>query len=60
MHLRPISWHLIDYAITQQSSISDALLTTVRRGAECFIDHRLVLYKLKVWSHLRKEKLFLS
>ena len=46
MHPRSKQWHLIDYIITRQRDSSDVLIIRAMRGAECWMDHRLIRAKL--------------
>ena len=42
MHPKSKHWHLIDLIIIRQQDIKDVRVTCAMRGAECWIDHRLV------------------
>ena len=46
MHPRSNHWHLIDYVITRKKDASDVIVTKSMCGAECWTDHRLLVYKL--------------
>ncbi|XP_052435586.1 uncharacterized protein LOC127975489 [Carassius gibelio] len=48
MHLRSHHWHLIDYVIVRRSDRHDVRVTKTMCGAECWTDHRLIIYKLSI------------
>jgi len=48
--------HLLDYAITQKSSLTEVLTTKVMRGAECLTDHYMVHSKLRLKLFSPKRK----
>ena len=63
MHPRSKQWHLIDYVIVRQRDIRDVLITRAMRGAECWIDHRLIRTTLKLHiaqHHPKRPKLVRS
>lgn len=45
-HPRSKRWHFLDYAIVHQESRQAVLATQVKRGAECWINHVMVISKL--------------
>ncbi|CAH2103434.1 unnamed protein product [Euphydryas editha] len=56
MHPRSKHWHLIDYAIVRQRDVSQVLITRVMRGANCWMDHRLVVTKLRLQLRVPHRK----
>ena len=48
MHPRSKHWDLIDYVITWKKYASDVRVTKSMCGAECWIDHRLLVSKLRL------------
>ena len=48
MHPRSKDWHLIDYVITRKRDMQDMRVTKAMCGADCWMDHRLIISKLKL------------
>ena len=48
MHPRSKHWHLIDYVIVRRTDRQDVKVTKTMCGADCWIDHRLVVSKLNL------------
>ena len=46
MHPGSKQWHLIDFLLVRRRDIADVQIVRAMRGAECWIDHRLVRGKL--------------
>ena len=48
MHPRSKHWHLIDYIIVRRKDMNDVRVTKSMCGANCWIDHRLVLSNMNL------------
>ncbi|XP_063600380.1 uncharacterized protein LOC134776560 [Penaeus indicus] len=48
MHPHLNHWHLLDYVIVRQRDRQDVQVTKAMCGAECWTDHRLLIFKLKI------------
>ena len=48
MHPRSKHWHLIDYVKVRRKDRQDVRMTKTMCGADCWIDHRLVVSKLNL------------
>ena len=58
MHLCSKQWHAIDYIITHERDSSDVVITKAMRGAECWMDNRLIRSKLNIaLQHHKRPKL---
>jgi len=57
MHPRSKHWHMLDYVITRSCDVADVHLTCVMRGAECWMDHRVVVSKFQLKLRpIRKQR----
>ncbi|XP_030396936.1 craniofacial development protein 2-like [Gopherus evgoodei] len=48
MHPRSKHWHLIDYFIIRRRDRQDVKVTKAMCGADCWMDHRLIVSKMKL------------
>ena len=48
LHPRSKPWHLIDYVIVRRTDRQDVRVTQTMCGADCWVDHRLVISKLNL------------
>ena len=48
MHPRSRHWHLIDFIIVRSKDRQDVKVTKSMCGAECWTDHRLIIFKTKL------------
>ena len=48
MHPRSRHWHQIDFVLVKKSDLKEVQYTRVKRGANCWTDHRLLVSKMNL------------